>query len=68
MSVPPDLLRHGLDLIIAGTAPGRASAKRGLYYAGRGNRFWRVRHQTGLTPCELRPEHCARLVEHHIGL
>jgi TDG/mug DNA glycosylase family protein len=68
MSVLPDLVSHGLDLIIVGTAPGRASARRGVYYAGRGNRFWRVLHQAELTPYELRPDHCARLAEYRIGL
>jgi hypothetical protein len=38
MTILPDLLAKGLDLVIVGTAPGRTSAERGAYYAGRGNR------------------------------
>jgi double-stranded uracil-DNA glycosylase len=68
MSILPDLLRPGLDLIVVGTAAGRASAKLGLYYAGRGNRFWRILHETELTPCELQPDDYARLTEFRIGL
>jgi TDG/mug DNA glycosylase family protein len=68
MSVLPGLWGECPDLIIAGTAPGRESAKRGLYYAKPGNRFWQILHQAELTPCELRPEDCGRLSEYRIGL
>jgi double-stranded uracil-DNA glycosylase len=68
MSILPDLLRPGLDLIVVGTAAGRASAKLGLYYAGRGNRFWRVLHEAKLTPIELKADDCRRLIEYRIGL
>jgi hypothetical protein len=56
MSILPDLLSPGLDLIIVGTAAGRASAKRRAYYAGRGSQEdcnsheahgWGARHDTG---------------------
>ena len=30
----PDLLANNLELVIVGTAAGRVSARRGLYYAG----------------------------------
>jgi TDG/mug DNA glycosylase family protein len=63
-----DLLGPGLDLIIVGTAAGRASAKRGLYYAGRGNRFWRILHEVGLTPIELKADDYRHLIEYRIGL
>ena len=39
ITILPDLLANDLDLVIVGTAAGRASAKRRLYYAGPGNRF-----------------------------
>jgi TDG/mug DNA glycosylase family protein len=61
----PDLLRPGLRLLVCGTAAGRASAAR---YAERGNRFWRVLHEVGLTPTELRPGDHALLLEARIGL
>ena len=55
ITILPDLLANDLDLVIVGTAAGRASAKRRLYYAGPGNRFWPMLHEVGLTPIELRP-------------
>ena len=64
----PDLLANDLDLVIVGTAPGRASAKRRYYYAGPGNRFWHTLHEVGLTPTELRPDDYARLLGYGIGL
>jgi double-stranded uracil-DNA glycosylase len=68
MFILPDLLRPGLDLVIVGTAAGRASANSGLYYAGRGNRFWRILHEAGLTPCAFEPNDGSRLAEYGIGL
>ena len=38
IAILPDLLANDLDLVIVGTAPGRASAKRRHYYAGPGQR------------------------------
>jgi double-stranded uracil-DNA glycosylase len=68
MTILPDLLSPGLDLIIVGTAAGRTSAARRAYYASRGNRFWRTLHEAGLTPLELQPGDYARLTQYHIGL
>jgi mismatch-specific thymine-DNA glycosylase len=56
MVILPDLLANNLDLVIVGTAAGRVFAKRGLYYAGPGNRFWCTLHEVGLTPTELQPD------------
>lgn len=52
----PDYLRPGLRIVFCGTAAGTASARRGHYYAGPGNRFWPMLHETGLTPRRLRPD------------
>jgi len=52
----PDILAPGLNIVFCGTAAGRASAARGHYYAGRGNRFWALLAEVGLTPRQLRPE------------
>jgi double-stranded uracil-DNA glycosylase len=68
MTILPDLLSPGLDLIIVGTAAGRTSAARRAYYAGRGNRFWRTLHEAGLTPLGLQPDDYARLTQYRIGL
>ena len=60
-----DLLRPGLRLVVCGTAAGRASA---LRYAERGNRFWHVLHEIGLTATELQPGDYTLLHENGIGL
>lgn len=52
----PDILAPGLDIIFCGTAAGHASARRGHYYAGPGNRFWPMLAETRLTPRRLTPD------------
>lgn len=66
--VLPDILPPGLDLAVCGAAAGRGSAEVGAYYAGSGNRFWRILHETGLTPRLLEPEEFRLLPEFGIGL
>jgi TDG/mug DNA glycosylase family protein len=68
IAILPDLLADNLDLVIVGTAAGSVSARRGLYYAGPGNRFWRILHEVGLTPIELQPDNYAKLLDFGIGL
>jgi double-stranded uracil-DNA glycosylase len=68
IAILPDLLANDLDLVIVGTAAGRVSAERQLYYAGPGNRFWRILHEVGLTPIELQPDNYAKLLDYGIGL
>jgi TDG/mug DNA glycosylase family protein len=63
-----DLLRHGLKAVFCGTQAGSQSARRGAYYAGRGNRFWPTLHDVGLTPVRLAPEQYAELLDYQIGL
>jgi len=62
-----DLLDKGLTLVICGTAAGRESAKLKQYYAGRGNKLWRVLYETGLTPDLLGPAEYEKLLEYGIG-
>jgi TDG/mug DNA glycosylase family protein len=64
----PDLLVPGLRVVFCGTAAGTASALKGAYYAGPGNRFWRTLHETGLTPTRLAPEEFRSLPGFGIGL
>lgn len=66
--VLPDLLAPGLQLVICGSAAGSVSARRGAYYAGPGNKFWRILAETELTPRLLRPEEFPLLPEFGIGL
>jgi len=68
ITVLPDPLAKGLELVIVGTGAGRTSAERRAYTAGRGNRFWRTLHEVGLTPIELRPDEYARLLDYGVGL
>lgn len=64
----PDILAPDLDIVFCGTAAGRRSAALGHYYAGRGNRFWNLLHQTGLTPRCLRPDEDSTLPAFGLGL
>ncbi len=54
--------------MICGSAAGRRSAEAGAYYAGPGNKFWRILHESGLTPRRLAPEEFALLPDFGIGL
>ncbi|MEX0971853.1 MAG: mismatch-specific DNA-glycosylase [Solirubrobacterales bacterium] len=67
-AVLPDVLPPGQRVVFCGTAAGTASARAKAYYAGRGNRFWAVLAEIGLTPTELAPAEFARLPEFGIGL
>ena len=49
-------------------ATNRASAKVGAYYAGPGNRFWPILHESGLTPRQLLPSEFRNAVQFGIGL
>jgi TDG/mug DNA glycosylase family protein len=66
--VLPDVLRPGLRVVFCGTAAGTASARAKAYYAGRGNRFWSVLHEIGLTTEQLAPVEFERLPDFGIGL
>ena len=63
-----DILAPGLRVLFCGTAAGTASARRGHYYAGPGNRFWPMLAETGLTPRLLRPEEDRLMPEFGLGL
>lgn len=64
----PDYLASDLRVVFCGTAAGRKSGEVGHYYAGRGNKFWRVLHEVGLTPRKLVPEEDQELLRFGIGL
>lgn len=64
----PDLLRPGLSVVFCGTAVATASAERGHYYSGRGNKFWQLLHESGFTPTRLAPEADASLPDYGIGV
>jgi TDG/mug DNA glycosylase family protein len=60
----PELLRPEARLVVCGTA-GRASIAR---YAERGNRFWHVLYEVGLTATVLQPGDYTLLLENGIAL
>ena len=66
--VLPDVLAPGLRLVICGSAAGAVSAARGAYYAGPGNKFWRILAETGLTPRRLAAEEFSAVLSFGIGL
>jgi hypothetical protein len=55
-------------VLFCGTAPGRASARAGHYYANPGNRFWALLAETGLTPRRLRADEDHLLPAWGLGL
>ncbi|GAB2467955.1 mismatch-specific DNA-glycosylase [Jatrophihabitans fulvus] len=63
-----DLLRPGLRVVLTGTIAAWHRAERDHYYAGAGNKFWVLLHESGLVPVELAPEQDAEVLEHGIGL
>jgi TDG/mug DNA glycosylase family protein len=67
-AVLPDILAPNLRVVFCGTQAGAASARRGAYYAGPGNRFWKTLHEIGLTPEWLAPEAFPTLPSYGIGL
>jgi double-stranded uracil-DNA glycosylase len=54
--------------VFCGTAAGAVAARVGAPYAGPGNRFWWVLHETGLTPRQLEPAEFRTLPRYGIGL
>lgn len=65
----PDYLASDLRAVFVGTAAGERSAARGHYYAGRGNKFWELLWEAGLTGDRvLIPEQDKRVLDYQIGL
>lgn len=63
-----DVLEKDLKVVFCGTAKGKASAAKGFYYAGPGNKFYAVLHQAGFTPTRLLPTDCYTFNNYRIGL
>ena len=63
-----DVLEPGLRLVFCGMAAGAASAARGAYYAGPGNKFWRILLETGMTPRRMQPPEFRNVLRFGIGL
>ena len=63
-----DLLTESLHVVLCGTAASTESAKAGAYYAHKQNKFWRILHETRLTPELLQPHQYRELLNYRIGL
>ena len=63
-----DVLEPGLSVVFCGTAAGARSAAVKQYYAGKGNKFWHILYEVGLTPRLLAPFEFALLPVYGIGL
>ena len=63
-----DILDKNLDIIFCGTAKGEASARKGFYYAGPGNKFYGILYQAGFTHHRLEPKDCYDINKYKIGL
>lgn len=68
MPALPDYLGPALDVILVGINPGLRSAELGHHFAGPGNRFWRLLHESGLVSERLGYEDDHRLPDFGIGL
>ena len=68
MAVLPDLIEAGLTTLFCGSAASSASARAGAYYAGKGNRFWPILHETRLTPRLFSPGEFRALADLGLGL
>jgi TDG/mug DNA glycosylase family protein len=62
-----DLLAPGLDVVFVGFNPSLPAWRTGHYYANPGNQFYRLLHESGLTPRRLRPEEDAQLLHYGVG-
>jgi TDG/mug DNA glycosylase family protein len=63
-----DLLQPSLRVVLCGTAAGTTSAAKRAYYAHPQNKFWKILHETRLTPVPLQPRQYRSLLQHGIGL
>ncbi|WP_430447985.1 mismatch-specific DNA-glycosylase [Rhodophyticola sp.] len=64
----PDYLAPRLKVLFCGTAAGRRSGMIGHYYAGRGNKFWKVLYEVGITDRLLTPESDRDVLDYAVGL
>ncbi len=65
----PDYLEKELGVVFVGSSVATASAARGHYYAGPGNKFWELLWEAGFTGDRiLSPEQDAWVLRYGIGL
>jgi TDG/mug DNA glycosylase family protein len=64
----PDVLARGLTILFCGINPGFRSSAAGAHFANPRNDFWRLLHDSGLTPRLYAPEEQWSLLELGYGL
>jgi TDG/mug DNA glycosylase family protein len=67
-SAVPDVLAPGLAIVFCGINPGVRSAAAGAHFANPRNDFWRLLHDSGLTPRLLEPHEQHNMLELGYGL
>jgi double-stranded uracil-DNA glycosylase len=68
VSAVPDLLAPGLRIVFCGINPGFRSAAAGAHFANPRNDFWRLLHDSGLTPRLLGPQEQREMLALGYGL
>lgn len=63
-----DLVAPDLKVLIVAINPSTRSADLGHSFSSPSNPFWRLLHESGLTPVRLLPSEECRLLDHGIGL
>ena len=63
-----DIIDHNLKILFIGFNPGLRSAETGHHFAGYSNRFWKLLHQSGLTPRQFAPEEDRQLLHLALGI
>jgi TDG/mug DNA glycosylase family protein len=63
-----DRCKPGVQILFVGINPGVRSDAIGHHFAGYSNRFWKLLHESGLTPELLRAEDDARLCDWEFGI
>jgi double-stranded uracil-DNA glycosylase len=67
-SAVPDVLAPGLQIVFCGINPGFRSAAAGAHFANPRNDFWRLLHDSGLTPRLVEPQEQRELLALGYGL
>lgn len=63
MDTVQDHLDYGLTIVFVGYNPSLRSGETGHHYGHPGNRFWRILHQSGLTPRLYKPSEDGELLK-----
>lgn len=68
VDILPDILGPNLKVVFCGVAAGNVSARKGVYYGGPGNAFWKTLFEVELTPFRFEPSQFRNAIDYRIGL